>query len=123
MRLGRRGREHAGIARQPVADESARRTAEALKLRRLERQDAEDVVDIGLHRRAPGPAATPRRSGRCSGRSGSPGLAARTFLATRKREIGIVDGDQAVRSLAATIARAVSPMRLIRRGRVAEHRR
>src|SRR5690349_9161263 len=52
-RLFRRRREHARLTRQPVPHEGARRPAQTLKLGRLERQDAEDVVDIGFHRGRP----------------------------------------------------------------------
>ena len=44
-----------GSLRQPMADKGARRTAEAVELGRLERQDAQNVVDIRAHgRRVPG---------------------------------------------------------------------
>ena len=77
------------------------------------------MVDIAASSPAPCPAATPRRSGRHSGRSGSAGLAARTLLATRRLKSGL---SMVTRQsgFAATIARAVSPIRLQQSRQVAD---
>ena len=88
--------EDAGLVRQPVADEGAGRTVEALELGRLERQQAKHVIDMRTHRLCAAGAPCPharadivddRDRGRC-----------RAHLARdAQAELRAVDGDQAIR--------------------------
>ena len=96
LRLDVRCVQDAGVGGQAVADIGARRPAEARQGFRLEGQDAQDMVDIGPHRRgalgAPGPDA---RADIVD--DGDARIDPSHVAGDAQGEFRAVDGDQAVR--------------------------
>jgi len=94
-RLQTGGRQHAWIGAQPMADKGAGRPPQPCQFGRLERQQAQYVIDMRFHRRRP--ARPPRPDARADIVDDRDGRSCGTHLPRDAQgEVRAVDGHQAI---------------------------